>query len=226
MKTISIIILIVGTIQAQSIYELRPGVKGNQIVLQLSNISQTQLAENVEVKLIKQSTNLKFSTTEAKVENINVSEEREAKFSFDVNYTADISKQDTVEFLITCGNATDNKTILLTKQFVFTYTKPKEFRLEQNYPNPFNPSTRISYQLPASPNPSKGGALVTLKVYDILGNEVETLVNEEQQPGYYEIEFNGSRLSSGVYVYRLQAGNPSTNSGQSFVSVKKMMLLK
>ncbi|KAA0238043.1 MAG: T9SS C-terminal target domain-containing protein, partial [Chlorobiota bacterium] len=73
-------------------------------------------------------------------------------------------------------------------------------------------------QIPASPNPSKGGAFVSLKIYDILGSEVVTLVNAEQQPGYYEVQFNGSNLASGMYVYRLQAGE--------YISTKKMLMIK
>jgi hypothetical protein len=224
MKIIAIIGLVICSLSAQQTYhivtsELTPGVKGNQIVLQLSNISHTQSAENVEVRLVKQSANLKFNTTEAAVKNLNTSEEKETSFSFDVNYAADISKQDTVEFLIT-----DNKTIHLTKQFIFSYISPKEYSLEQNYPNPFNPSTKIRYTIP-----SVGTSLmkfVQMNVYDILGNEVATLVNEEKPAGYYEVEWNASSVSSGVYFYRLTAGNPSTSSGQRFVSTKKMILLR
>ena len=80
--------------------------------------------------------------------------------------------------------------------------------LEQNYPNPFNPSTKISWQSPVS-------GWQTLKVYDVLGNEVATLVNEYRDAGSYEIEFNASKLSSGVYYYQLRAG--------SFVETKKMI---
>ncbi len=92
---------------------------------------------------------------------------------------------------------------------------PTEFALMQNYPNPFNPSTVISYQLPVSGE-------VTLKIYDILGNEVATLVNEYRNAGSYEIEFNPESsiksLASGVYFYQLKAG--------SFIETKKLMLLK
>jgi hypothetical protein len=106
---------------------------------------------------------------------------------------------------------------------------PSVFSLGQNYPNPFNPTTKIKYQIPlgfaASPF-SKGGnegGFVTLKVYDILGNEVATLVNEEQAPGTYEVEFSVAQVSrpeitSGVYFYQLKAGN--------FIETKKMLLLK
>lgn len=88
---------------------------------------------------------------------------------------------------------------------------PAAYSLEQNYPNPFNPSTVINYQLPEASN-------VTLKVYDVLGNEVAALVNEFQQAGVHNVKFANANLSSGVYFYKLQAGN--------FTSVKKMMLAK
>ena len=102
------------------------------------------------------------------------------------------------------------------------------FSLYSNYPNPFNPSTKIKYSIPASLNPSKGGTLVSLKVYDLLGREVANLVNEEKPSGNYEIEFDGSMLPSGVYFYQLrvsalQSKDRKTNS---FVETKKMILLK
>lgn len=88
---------------------------------------------------------------------------------------------------------------------------PNKFTLEQNYPNPFNPSTKISWQSPAA-------GWQTLKVYDILGNEIATLVNEEKPAGTYEIEFDGSVLSSGIYFYKLTAG--------AFSETRKMLLMK
>jgi len=89
--------------------------------------------------------------------------------------------------------------------------KPTNFSLSQNYPNPFNPVTSIKYSVSSMEN-------VTLKVYDILGNEVVTLVNENKSAGNYDVEFDASKLSSGVYFYRLKAG--------SFIQTKKMVLLK
>jgi len=91
---------------------------------------------------------------------------------------------------------------------VFT---PFVFKLEQNYPNPFNPSTIIRWQLPKE-------SFVTLKVYDLLGNEITTLVNEEKAAGNYEVTFDASVLPSGVYFYTLSTGN--------FISTKKMILTK
>jgi len=88
---------------------------------------------------------------------------------------------------------------------------PKEFSLQQNYPNPFNPETVISYQLPANSS-------VSLKVHDVLGREVSTLVNEIQSAGSYKVNFNASNLSSGIYFYKFQAGE--------FTQTKKMILVK
>jgi ligand-binding sensor domain-containing protein len=103
---------------------------------------------------------------------------------------------------------------------------PSAFSLSQNYPNPFNPTTKIKYQIPEK-------NFVTLKVYDVLGSEIATLVNEEKSIGTYEITWTVERLPSGIYFYRLQAvptgrqaGSPSTGSGQSFVETKKMVLLR
>ncbi len=87
----------------------------------------------------------------------------------------------------------------------------KEFALAQNYPNPFNPSTTINYQLPAASS-------VTLTVYDAIGKEVTTLVNEVKEAGSYSVQFNASHLSNGIYFYMIKAGN--------FTSTKKLALLK
>ncbi len=95
---------------------------------------------------------------------------------------------------------------------------PVIFEMFQNYPNPFNPTTTIKYSIPASLNPSQGVTLTQLKIFDILGREVATLVNEAKAPGNYEVNFDAINLASGVYFYRLQAG--------SFVQTKKMMLMK
>ena len=86
-----------------------------------------------------------------------------------------------------------------------------KFRLSQNYPNPFNPSTTIGYQIPKS-------GIVKIAVYNMLGQKVKTLVNTFKTAGKYQAEFNAAYLSSGIYIYKMQAGN--------FAEVKKMLLLK
>ena len=88
---------------------------------------------------------------------------------------------------------------------------PAEFTLYQNYPNPFNPETTIKFDIPESD-------FVTLKIYDVLGNEIKTLVNENKSPGSYNVKFNGRGLASGMYIYKL--------STSKFTSIKKLLLVK
>jgi hypothetical protein len=88
---------------------------------------------------------------------------------------------------------------------------PTQYSLSQNYPNPFNPSTTISFSIPTS-------EFISLKVFDVLGKEIAALVNEEKPAGSYNVNFDASQLSSGIYFYKLQAGN--------YFEMKKMILMK
>jgi hypothetical protein len=128
----------------------------------------------------------------------------------------------------------DGGAILKTTNGGFTFTTgiesknntiPKSYALYQNYPNPFNPVTKIKFDITSGfpstegrPVGARGNDRVVLKVYDILGKEISTLVNEKLQPGSYEVEFDGSNLPSGVYFYKLSAGN--------YVGTKRMILIK
>ena len=91
------------------------------------------------------------------------------------------------------------------------FTIPSSFTLAQNYPNPFNPSTTVRYELPER-------ALVTLTVYNVLGQNVATLVSEEKEPGVHQVQFDGAGFASGLYFYRLKAGG--------FVETRKLVLLR
>jgi hypothetical protein len=111
----------------------------------------------------------------------------------------------------------------LTNEIVVTVGNeesiPNTLSLEQNYPNPFNPSTKIRFTIPSViASGTKQSQLVTLKVYDILGSELATLVDEEKPAGIYEVNFNAVELPSGIYFYKLQVG--------FFVETKKMVLMK
>jgi carboxypeptidase T len=142
--------------------------------------------------------------------------------SFDVTQYVNASTQLKIRFRITSDGNTVGQgwwvdDIKLTNYCLGTVgvpgltNIPKTFALAQNYPNPFNPVTVIKYQLPQP-------EFVTIKIYDLLGKEVTSLVNDRKEPGYYEASFDGSNLASGLYFYRIEAG--------SFAETKKMMLIK
>jgi len=113
------------------------------------------------------------------------------------------SPSDTILYKRVEGSGLEKKGANLVQQFTYN--------LEQNYPNPFNPSTIVAYSI-------KNDGMVTIKIYDILGREVRTLINENKPAGNYTVEFDASALSSGVYLYKIKSGK--------FVNVKKMILLK
>lgn len=214
MKKITLIILLsVISLNAQTIYKVTPGSKGNKIILTVENESTEKELTNVKVKLANQLSSFNFHSTEEKIERVEKENSREAEFNFDVNITGDVNKTDTLRFIITGNDGTYQQ-----KEILIGYELPAEYVLEQNYPNPFNPETTISYKLPFS-------GYTTLKVYDILGKEVATLVNEHQLAGQYSVQLNAAQitnlrhsLSSGVYFYRLTAND--------YQSIKKMILLK
>ena len=110
----------------------------------------------------------------------------------------------------------NNGTILksnsvITSNQILSAEIPEQFSLSQNFPNPFNPSTKITYSL-------KSSVPVKLSIYDMLGRNIITLVNDVQGPGTYQVEFNGANFSSGVYLYRLEAGE--------FIETKSMLMVK
>jgi glucose/arabinose dehydrogenase len=141
-------------------------------------------------------------------------------------------------------NATDssgysNTTSVVTDIPVELNAIPEKFRLMQNYPNPFNPTTKISYAIPTLPSSSllaRGSnevGFVSLKVYDVLGNEVATLVNEEKPAGFFEVTWDSANSPSGVYFYEMQVNlatngteNPSLSSAMIYAETKKMVLLR
>lgn len=128
------------------------------------------------------------------------------RFTFSVDKSAPMGQEQIIRFTMksTIGEVG-------TKEIKISVTHPDRFQLLQNYPNPFNPETKIEYTLPASSH-------VKLVIYDVLGQEVQTLTDEIQEAGYKSVTFDATRFAGGVYFYRLQAGN--------FVEVKKMLLTK
>ncbi|HSD63149.1 MAG TPA: T9SS type A sorting domain-containing protein [Ignavibacteriaceae bacterium] len=212
-----ILLMLVLDVSAQTadqnprVYDVQPGTKNNKINLTVANISETNSLGNIKIKPVDFPEDMiKFKTSSRVIKQIDAKQETEVVFEFDINRNAPVNVKDTLKFSITGSN-----NISAQKEIILNFIAPKEYRLEQNYPNPFNPATKIQYQLPFN-------SKVTLKIYDILGEEVQTLVNEVQDSGYKEVSFNGSNYASGIYIYRLTA----QNKGNTFTSVKKMVMVK
>jgi len=206
MKRISLIILFITTsLLAQNTYEVIPGTKSNEIALSIVNESQTAEIERVTVVLSNNPRGIELCNSLVLINKLKPSEERETLFSFDAKRIPGTQK-DTLKFLIT-----DNKGGSWKKEIVIEYSIPKEFKLEQNYPNPFNPSTTIEFTIPQN-------GRYNLSVYNVLGQLVNLLSDDEYLSGYYKVNFDATRLASGMYIYRL--------SGSNVNILKKMMLIK
>jgi hypothetical protein len=190
----------------QGIHPVPANSTGNQLTLTLVNESQKFSLQNVTVRPVRHSPAVTIRPESQFLKLLSPQKEYDVTFTFDVDRTAPLSTYDTLEFVIT-----DKTGFASTKSVIVTYTGPATFALEQNYPNPFNPTTTIHYQLPTSGH-------VSLKVYNTLGQEVATPVDEVQDAGFKSITFGASQLPSGVYFYRLQAG--------AFIQSRKMLLLK
>jgi len=217
MKTIVLLLLAVlffsYSAYCQTVYKLPYAGKDNRVELTVSNTS-TLSAEGVNITVGSCPTWIKMKEVEEAIGEISSNKEETFAFNFDVEKTAPTGEEGTISFIITSSNKES-----WTKEIKVEASAPDKYELFQNYPNPYNPTTRISYQLPLD-------SRVTIEIYDILGREVSTLVNnEEKKAGYYENNFCANGLSSGVYIYRLTAKSKS-GAPKEYDSIKKMMLIK
>ena len=187
-------------------YNLRPYVRNEGTLLTISNAKIQLRCSDPWVSAIAPAISLP---------SIAAGESVGASYSIQVNYVDSIFPG---HFNLTAEIMVDGRTYWVDSIRANVITdvgddlrQPLTFRLEQNYPNPFNPSTTINYEIPKA-------SFVVIKVYDLLGREIRTLVNEEKPAGKYDITFNSRNLSSGIYFYTIKAGD--------FVKIKKMVLLK
>jgi hypothetical protein len=211
MKITILLILISSLTFAQSVYQVEPGMKGNKIILTIENSSTSLSIEELKITERNNSKFIEMKVDEYRITNIEQSSEKEIEIEFDILSEAPINEKDSLLF-----NITDSKGESWSKEIILEYTPPKEYALFQNYPNPFNPSTTIKYSIPS--NGKREMSNTKLIVYDILGREVATLINEKQKPGNYEVVFNAQNLASGTYFYRLTSGD--------FVKTMKFVLIK
>jgi hypothetical protein len=218
MRYIMILLLCTSAGAAQTVYKIpfpegTSASKGNTIELAVAN-SSSITAEGVKVEAANIPDGITFAQKTVALPTLKTKTEATASFTFSVEKTVKINKTDTIRFTIT------NKTgQTWTKEIRVIITPPTTYELLQNYPNPFNPSTTIEYQLPGTGMRFN----VSLKIYDGIGREVINLVNEQQEPGYYQKTFNASRYASGMYIYRLVA---TDEQNKQHVYQKKMMMIK
>jgi hypothetical protein len=213
MKTIIVILfcisITIAVAQTDSSYSIPFASKGNTIDLTVANTSKIA-AQGVSVSVGNAPSWVKFDSTRQMIKSLAASAEQSATFSFAVDKSAPVGKEQILSFSITANGQT------WTKNIAIKVAAPQTFTLYQNFPNPFNPTTIISYEL------SKDSR-VHLKIYDMLGREVMMLADEQQVAGFYQKTFNASRLASGVYVYRLIA---TDDQNKQHVFQKKMVMLK
>jgi hypothetical protein len=195
---------------APQCYQLPFASSGNTIELTIANTATTAAA-SVKVEATEVPTWLKFKATAQSIATLKANQELPVLFTFSVDKTAPVGKEETIAFRILSSTGET-----WTKEIRVTVAPPEKFELFQNYPNPFNPSTTISYQLPAD-------SRVHLKVFDLLGREVATVVDETEAAGYYQKRFDATRVSSGMYVYQVVATDKQDNRQ---VVRKKMLILK
>lgn len=189
---------------------------GNVIELSVQNISEQSLS-GIKINVIDAPSWMNFKSKQKVIEAIASNSENTAEFIFSVDKSAIVNKEESISFTIsTPAEKNVLRSEVWTKQVKIVVTPPERFELYQNYPNPFNPLTIVNYQLPID-------NWVTLKVFDLLGREVVTLVDEMKEAGYHQIDIDGTNYSSGIYFYQMTAKD---QSGKTTVARKKMMIVK
>jgi len=187
------------------LYEVKPHIKNEGQTLTLENLFISMSSDDTTITLISGPLYLgSIAPGETIIHPGNYSVRVDSNFSGEFRFNFDITSDG---WLYWQDSIPDTGTTDVENEI----TLPVSYTLHQNYPNPFNPSTTIQYGIIER-------SLVELVLYDVLGREVEVLVNREQDAGYYKIDFNAGRLASGIYFYRLRAG--------AFVETKKMILMK
>jgi hypothetical protein len=205
-----LVIVVCAAGYAQTAYELAPGSKDNLFELSLANNTKSNFP-SVIVTLQEAPDWVEFSNNEINFEGIKTLEKRTAQFYFNISDNAPIGEEGVIKF-----RTSDNSNRSWYKTYIVKVTPPKVFEVYQNYPNPFNPSTTIKYSIPQD-------AIVTIKVFNVLGEEVSLLVNKEMKTGIHEVVFDATHLSSGFYFYLVEAKGVD---GSKYFDAKKMVLLK
>jgi hypothetical protein len=204
------LVLLASTAISQEAYKVPFASAGNTIELTIANTSPIA-ASQVFVEATDMPSWVKFSQTSVTINQLKAKEEKPALFSFSVDKLAEVGKDQTLSFVVRANTGQS-----WTKEIKIQVAPPDKFELFQNYPNPFNPTTTISYQLTRD-------SKVSLKVYNLLGQEVATLVDEQKPAGYHQEVFDASRYASGMYIYRIVYTN---EAGKQSSDKKTMLVVK
>ena len=210
MKLILASLFLVTTSIAQEAYRIPFASEGNTVELTVANTSSLP-AGQVTVEATGMPAWLVLSQKTVTIDQLKPKDEKPAVFSFSVDKLAPVNREQSLTFAIRSISGER-----WTKEIKIQISPPDKFELFQNYPNPFNPTTTICYQLT---NDSK----VNLKVYNLLGQEVATVVDEVRSAGYHRELFDAGRQASGMYVYRIVYTN---GDGKQLSDRKTMMVVK
>ncbi len=211
MKFFSVVFVFVASAAlSQELYRIPFCSQGNTLALTIVNVSPTT-ATRVTAETSETPSWLKLSERVLAIEQLKPGEEKTVTFTFAVDKLAPVEKEQSLTFVVKSQIGES-----WTKEIRVTVAPPQKFELYQNYPNPFNPTTTICYQLP---NETR----VNLKIYNVIGQEVATLVDAQRQPGYYQEVFDATRYASGMYIYCLTY---TDEAGKQASAKKAMMVVK
>ena len=191
-------------------YQIPFASKENTIELTVANTSPIT-ATQVSVEATGVPSWVTYSQKSVTIDQLNAKSEKSATFFFSIDKMAAVNKEETLTFTVRSKSGEH-----WIKEIKIKVAPPEKFELFQNYPNPFNPTTNICYQLTRD-------SRVQLKIYNLLGQEVTTLVDGEKQAGYHQEVFDATRFASGMYIYRIVYTN---ESGKQASDKKTMLVIK
>lgn len=192
------------------VYQLPFASAGNAIELTVANTAEVPLT-SVTVEAAEVPSWIKFTATEQRIALLKSREEMPVTFTFAVDKSAPVGQRQELRFIVT-GTGGEQ----WEKEITVAVSAPERFELFQNFPNPFNPQTAISFQLSAV-------SRVSLKIFNMLGQEVASLVDADRAAGFHQEMWDASRYASGMYVVRIVAEG---KEGERFVAQRRMLLLK
>jgi hypothetical protein len=211
MRTLVVLMALAATVaMGQTVYTIPFASSGNTIELAVANTAAIAIS-GVKMEATNLPLWLKFAATEQRIALIKAQQEIPATFTFSVDKTAPVKKNQTLKFVISALTGEQ-----WTKEITVAVAPPERFEVYNNYPNPFNPTTTISYQLTAD-------SRVSLKTFNLLGQEVASVADGDRLAGYHQEVWDATRFSSGVYIYQLVA---TDEGGTKQVARKRMLLLK